>query len=247
MIDHNTVIEIRDLSFRYDRDTILDRISLRVDTGEFLGIVGPNGGGKTTLLKIILGFLPTENGSVYVLGKSPKQAASQIGYVPQHAAFDLEFPISAREVVLMGMMGETPRFGRFRARDKEKADQFLAKVNMLDFKNRRFGDLSGGQRQRALIARALAGHPQLLIMDEPTSNVDSWSQKQIFDLLSAINKECTIVVVSHDLRIVPVYVTRVACLNHTLVIHPTKELGNGALETLYHTPMQAVDHEHKVG
>lgn len=247
MNNQDRVIEIKNLSFRYDRDLILNDVSLSVNRGEFFGIVGPNGGGKTTLLKIILGFLQPQAGTVKVLGKTPRQAISGIGYVPQHAAFDLEFPISVREVVLMGLMGESPRFGRFRTEDKEKADRILTKVDMIDFINRRFGDLSGGQRQRALIARALAGNPQLLIMDEPTSNVDSWSQKQIFDLLSVINKECTIIVVSHDLRIVPVYVTRVACMNHTLVIHPTHELSSETLETMYYAPTRIVDHEHKLG
>ncbi|MBN2329329.1 MAG: metal ABC transporter ATP-binding protein [Candidatus Omnitrophica bacterium] len=240
------IIDIKNLSFGYGREKVLENVSLRIEAGEFLGIVGPNGGGKTTLLKIILGFLRPESGSVRVLGKSPEQSVSRIGYVPQHADFDLEFPISVHEVVLMGLLGQSSRFGRFRSQDREKTRRILTKVDMHEFRHRRFGDLSGGQRQRALIARALVGDPQLLIMDEPTSNVDSWSQKQIFDLLSEINKNCTIIVVSHDLHIVPAYVTRVACLNRTLVIHPTKELTSEVLENMYHTPVQFVDHEKKV-
>ncbi len=240
-----TVINIQNLCFGYDQDLILDQISLHVHEKEFLGIVGPNGGGKTTLLKLILGFLSPESGVIRVLGDVPKKAMSKIGYVPQHANFDRDFPITVLEVVLMGLLGNARRFGGFRPSDKERAEQILEKVAMQEFDQRRFGDLSGGQRQRVLIARALAGSPQLLIMDEPTSNVDSWSQRQIFDLLSKINAECTIIFVSHDLHIVPVYVTRVACLNRTLVIHPTKELTREALESMYHTPVQIVDHDHQ--
>lgn len=241
-----SVIEIENLFYRYDREPVLDDVSLIVKEGEFLGIVGPNGGGKTTLLKIILGFLSPESGTIRVFGGTPRQSASKLGYVPQHAVFDRDFPISVLDVVLLGLLGNVSPLGRFRARERVFAERVLQKVDMFELRHRRFGDLSGGQRQRTLIARALVNEPRLLIMDEPTSNVDSWSQKQIFDLLSVINRECTIIVVSHDLHIVPVYLTRVACLNRTLVIHPTKELSGGVLEDLYHTPVQIVDHEHRV-
>ncbi|MGC9329180.1 MAG: metal ABC transporter ATP-binding protein, partial [Candidatus Hinthialibacter sp.] len=151
------IIDIQNLSFGYNREKVLENVSLGVDPGEFLGIVGPNGGGKTTLLKIILGFFRPESGSVRVLGKPPEQSVSRIGYVPQHANFDLEFPISVQEVVLMGLLGQSSRFGRYSSQDREKTRSILAKVDMDEFRRRRFGDLSGGQRQRALIARALVG------------------------------------------------------------------------------------------
>ena len=240
------IVEINNVSFRYDRDPVLEDVSLQVDQGQFVGVVGPNGGGKTTLLKMMLGFLQPDSGSIRVFGKPPNKVVSLIGYVPQYSALDLEFPISVIDVVLMGLLGSSPQLGRYSKSDKQTAENVLSQVEMADLRNRQFGELSGGQRQRVLIARALAGNPKLLIMDEPTSHVDSLSQKQIFNLLQQINQHCTIIVVSHDLSIVPIYVTQVACLNHSLVIHPTKELTIESLETMYHTPMQFVDHGHEI-
>jgi len=136
-----SVIEIENLSYRYDREPVLDGVSLIVKDGEFLGIVGPNGGGKTTLLKIILGFLSPESGTIRVFDGTPRQSASKLGYVPQHAVFDRDFPISVLDVVLLGLLGNVSSLGRFHASEREIAEHVLQKVDMLELRHRRFGDL----------------------------------------------------------------------------------------------------------
>lgn len=237
------LIEVQDVSFRYETDPILDGVSLRVDEGDFIGLIGPNGGGKTTLLKILLGLLTPQQGRVRVMGQPPREVAAQIGYVPQQIQFDKEFPISVLEVVLLGCLGRSPLIGGYRQRERETAEQALREVDLLPFRHRRFGTLSGGQRQRVLIARALAGEPRLLIMDEPTANVDSLSQEQIYDLLHKINATCTIILVSHDLGVVSRHVTRVACLNRRMVIHPTTAITDSMIQDIYRSHVHLVDHD----
>ncbi len=243
MNDQSPVVKTDQLSFRYNAENVLKDVSLSVEKGDFLGIVGPNGSGKTTLLKIILGLLKPDSGSIEVLGTTPQQASSHIGYVPQQVNMDRNFPINILDVVLLGCLNERPFFGRYSKREKEKAKEALQEVDLYDLRNRRFGTLSGGERQRVLIARALVGHPQLLIMDEPTSNIDSWSQNRIYELLQELNQRCTILLVSHDLGVVSKHVNRVACLNRTLVIHPTKEITGDSIRSMYQTPVNLVDHE----
>ncbi len=236
------LIEAQDVSFRYDGDLILEGVSLRVEEGDFIGLIGPNGGGKTTLLKILLGLLVPQHGRVRVMGRTPREVSSQIGYVPQQIHFDKEFPISVLEVVLLGCLGRSPYFGGYRPRERETAEQALREVDLLPFRHRRFGTLSGGQRQRVLIARALAGRPRLLVMDEPTANVDSLSQQQIYDLLHQINEKCTIILVSHDLGVVSAHVTRVACLNRRMVIHPTTAITDSMIQDIYQSHVHLVNH-----
>ena len=181
-MSENSVIKIHDLHFSYGNPVILEDIQLNIKAKEFVGMVGPNGSGKTTLLKIILGLLDPDKGSVEVLGKQPYQAVKEIGYMPQLTPFSRDFPISVEETVLMGRLGKTSSIGLFSKEDKQVAAESMEAVEVLDLRKRSIGSLSGGQLQRVLIARALTCNPEIMILDEPTANVDMKIEKDIFDL-----------------------------------------------------------------
>ena len=214
-----SVIDIENLSFSYDRDIILDNINLSVHAGDFLAIIGPNGGGKSTLLKLILGLEKTKQGSIKVFGQTPSKNLSLIGYVPQNTNVNTDFPIKVIEVVLMGHVGEkTPLFG-YGKDEIACAMGALAQVSMQEFAQKKIGSLSGGQRQRVMIARALCAHPKILILDEPTSSIDIKGQKEIYELLKLLNKNITIVVVSHDISVILEYANKAAHINKKLSYH----------------------------
>jgi len=238
----NPAIEIRDVWFGYDGPAILENVSLTVDQGEFLGIVGPNGSGKTTLLKLMLGLLEPGQGRVRVLGRAPSEARQAIGYVPQFAGFRRDFPISVQETVLLGRLGLAPAVGGYSKADREAAEWAMSEVEVIEFRKRPLSALSGGELQRVLIARALASEPQLLLLDEPTANIDLRVEKDIFDLLKQLNTRTTVVVVSHDIGFISRYVTRVACLNRTLVCHTTAEITGEVIAQLYGRPVRMVRH-----
>lgn len=230
------------VSAGYGGPPIIDDVTLTIERGEFLGVVGPNGGGKSTLLKVILGLIEPESGTVEVLGTTPRRARRGVGYVPQYATFSRDFPISVRDVVLSGRLGRTrARFG-FTRKDRAVADRCLEEVEIADLGDAPVGQLSGGQFQRVLIARALATEPELLLLDEPTANVDPRLERDVFDLLRDFHRSMTIVVVSHDVGFVSEYVSRVACVNHRLVRHTTEPLDAETLARLYERPVRVVDH-----
>jgi zinc transport system ATP-binding protein len=238
------VIEVKDVSFSYDGPLVLEHIDLTIDRGEFLGLVGPNGGGKSTLLKIILGLLQPVTGSVTVLGRSPKQGRRDIGYVPQFTVFSRDFPISVEDTVLLGRLGKTRRWGGYRGKDREVAQRVMHETELFNLRHRRLSTLSGGQLQRVLIARALACEPEVLILDEPTANIDFRSEKDIFDLLKHLSEKPTIIVVSHDIGFISQYVNRVACLNRTLVCHQTGAINGEIIKELYAAPVRMIRHIH---
>ncbi len=214
-----SVINIENLSFAYDRDIILENISLQVEDLDFLAIIGPNGGGKSTLLKLILGMLKPKKGSIRVLGKAASKNPSNIGYVPQNTNVNTDFPIKVIEVVLMGHVGsKNPLFG-YGKDEIACAMGALAQVGMQEFSQSKIGSLSGGQRQRVMIARALCAHPKILILDEPTSSIDIKGQKEIYELLKLLNQTITIVVVSHDISVILEYANKAAHINRTLSYH----------------------------
>lgn len=258
MTDTLPAVEINQVSFRYRRGPfrrqdapVLQEVSLVVHERDFIGLVGPNGGGKTTLLKIILGLLKPEDGWVRVFGRSPKEAAGLVGYVPQHMDFDRHFPIRVEELVLMGRLHQAPLFGRYRSADREAAREALRAVGLAEFGPRPLSSLSGGQYQRVLVARALAGHPKILLMDEPTAGVDSHGEQEIYQILKQLNQgkllvhgPTTIITVSHDLGFISSYVNRVACLNLRLVCHPTEQITGAVIEDLYRGPVHMVKHNH---
>jgi len=237
-------IEIQDLSFSYGKVPVLDHVSLEVPEREFLGIVGPNAGGKSTLLKIILGLLKPRQGKVRVLGSRPAQARRDLGYVPQYPAFARDFPVTVEQVVLMGRLGQGRIIGGYSRKDREVSRRVMAETEILDLAQRRIGQLSGGQLQRTLVARALACEPRILLLDEPTANIDMRVENELFDLLKILSQRMTILVVSHDIAFISGYVHRVACLNHTLICHSTENIDGQVIRQLYDGDVRMVAHKH---
>jgi zinc transport system ATP-binding protein len=214
----NKVIEIEKLSFAYNGTSVLNDINLTVEEKDFIGIVGPNGGGKTTLLKLILGFLQPGKGRVKLFGKSPGASRKLIGYVPQYLEFDKQFPITVEQVVDMGLC--RPGFlSTFRRTEKELIIKTLVKLGIDGLAKKQFGELSGGQKQRTLIARAIISEPKILILDEPTASVDATAELDIYEMLKNLNKEITILLVSHDISFISSYVNKVACVNRNIAVH----------------------------
>jgi len=236
-------VNLRNVFFNYDGSPVLDDITLDIKAGDFIGLIGPNGGGKTTLLKILLGLLKPSSGVVEVFGKSPEKARPLVGYVPQYLTLDLDFPASVFDVVLMGRLGQAPLFGSWREKDKSEAERALEYVEILDLKNRRFGELSGGQRQRVMIARATVGSPKLLLLDEPTANVDSRIEKDVYELLKKINENATIILVTHDLGFISAYVNRVACINRRISCLDEGKITAEVLDEVYGTHVGMIRHE----
>jgi zinc transport system ATP-binding protein len=241
-------VAISGLSFSYGDALVLEGVALTVAQGEFLGLVGPNAGGKSTLLKLILGLLEPQAGQVRILGRPPAEARRLLGYVPQHPGFPRDFPITVEQAVLMGRLGVGLGWrcwlGGWSAADRAAARAALLEVQAADLAQRQIGTLSGGQLQRVLVARALVGDPRLLILDEPTANIDQRMEGEIFDLLRALNARMTILVVSHDVAFISAYVTRVACLNRTLVCHTTEAIDGQLIQDLYGEDVRRVAHQH---
>jgi len=229
-----SIIEIKNLSFSYDKQTILENINLKVEENDFLAIIGPNGGGKSTLLKLILGIIPIKDGSIHTFGAYPKKNLEKIGYVPQNTNVNTDFPIKVIEVVLMGHIGtKRPLFG-YAEEEKLCALGALAQVGMEAYANARIGSLSGGQRQRVMIARALCAHPKILILDEPTASIDVEGQRQIYELLKRLNEYITIIVVSHDISVIMQYANKVVHINKTLSYHDVSGLMPSATNASEH-------------
>ncbi|CAD7856936.1 MAG: Zinc ABC transporter, ATP-binding protein ZnuC [Olavius algarvensis Gamma 1 endosymbiont] len=252
MTAQRPIIEVRDLTFSYGAAPVLEGVNLQVAAGEFLGIVGPNAGGKSTLLKLILGLVEPQSGRIAVLGKRPREATRRLGYVPQYPGFPREFPITVEQTVLLGRIGRRAPAGRLGAwmpvgigkADRRVVQRVLAEVEVADLAHRQVGSLSGGQLQRVLLARALASEPAVMILDEPTANIDLRLESDIFDLLERLNARMTILVVSHDVGFISGYVTRVACLNRTLVCHHTDEVDGQVIQALYGEQVRMVAHRH---
>ena len=228
-----SIIEIKDLDFDYGGEPILTSVNLTVKNKEFLAIIGPNGGGKTTLIKLMLGLLSPNKGTVLINGKPPGDNGSSIGYVPQNVHMNQSFPISALDVVLMGAFDPKNRFRRNKAKYQKTALEALERLEMGKYASKKIGTLSGGQRQRVLIARALVSNPELLLLDEPTASIDTKGQAEFYDLLARLNKDITILVVSHDLLVISRYVNAVACVNKRLHYHDQAEITGDMLETMY--------------
>ena len=236
-------LDISNLNVFYGEDCALRDVNLQVEEREFLAIIGPNGGGKTTLLKSILGLVQPDSGEIRIFGRSGESARRSIGYVPQFSRFDRKFPISVEEVVLIGRLsGRSAWFSRFSRQDRQLVDSLLERLEIADLKHRQIGQLSGGQLQRVLIARALAVEPQILVLDEPTASVDSASKTRIYDLLKELNQEMTILIVTHDLSAVSSNIDKIACLNQQLFYHGRTELEAGLVEKVYGCPVDLIAH-----
>lgn len=237
------VIDIRNLSVSYGNILALQDINMQVARGDFVGIIGPNGGGKSTLLKSILGLVTPVKGSIAVLGKSPVESRSQLGYVPQATAINREFPISVREAVLMGrMVSQNGFMHRYQPEDHDITQHYLQCLEISNLADRQIGQLSGGQLQRVLIARALVVQPQILLLDEPTASLDAHSSSQIYELLQGLNQQVTILVVTHDSLAVSSYLKTIACINRTLYYHGGPELSNELVMQIYGCPVELIAH-----
>ncbi len=214
-----TAISIQNLSFSYDKQKILDTINLQIQNKDFMAIIGPNGGGKSTLLKTILGILPSPLGAIKIFDEKPSKKLSLIGYVPQNTNINTNFPIKVIDVVMMGHVGHKRPLIGYSKEEISCALGALSQVSMEKYAHEKIGSLSGGQRQRVMIARALCANPKILLLDEPTASIDVDGQKQIYELLKVLNKTITIVVVSHDISIIMNYANKVAHINKTLTFH----------------------------
>ncbi|MGD2146946.1 MAG: metal ABC transporter ATP-binding protein [Anaerolineae bacterium] len=235
-------ITIRHLYAGYDHQMILQDVSLTVKPLDFIGIVGPNGGGKTTLFKVVLGLIPAVSGEVLIMGKSVAEGRRHIGYVPQLMAFDRDFPISVWEVVQMGRLGSRGLLRRYTGEDNRIVEDALSRVDMLEHADLPIGDLSGGQQQRAYIARALATEPDILLLDEPLVSVDPQVSASIYELLHELNVETTILIASHDIGAISSHVHTVACLNRKLFYHGEDQLTQEMLELAYQCPIDLIAH-----
>jgi zinc transport system ATP-binding protein len=235
-----TILEIKDLDFSYDGEAVLKEVNLTVREKDFIAIIGPNGGGKTTLLKLMLGLLAPVKGTVHVAGKPPQEASHCIGYVPQNVHSNHSFPITAIDVVLMGKRDPQKRLSRRSAADRGDALAALERMEMADHADKKIGTLSGGQRQRVFIARALVAKPKLLLLDEPTASIDTKGQADFYRFLGELNQDITVLVVSHDLMVVSHYVKSVACVNKKLHYHAQAEITGEMLETMYACTVEEV-------
>ncbi len=238
----DTVVNFNCVSFMYEDNTVLDGADFSIGRLEHVSIIGPNGGGKSTLLKLMLGLLQPVKGKVAVLGKSPQEARRQIGYMPQYSQFDTLFPVTVLDVVLMGMV-ERSGFGGYRKKHKVKALAALAEMGMQDVAKEQFSSLSGGQRQRVLIARAIVGEPEILLLDEPTNNIDPAMEKQFYETVSRLAKRMTVITVSHDLGFVSANVDKVICVNRFVRIHPVADLDSALIDEVYGSPHKIVRHD----
>ncbi|MFO7736131.1 MAG: ABC transporter ATP-binding protein [bacterium] len=220
----NNPLIFKDVSFSYDKKhDIVENISFSLEDREFMAVVGPNGGGKTTLLKLALGILKPDCGKVKLLGEKPEKSRHRTGYVPQIVNFDNLFPISVKDVVLTGLLKANSFFPFYSEEEIVRAIEVLDEVELSSQAEKRFGDLSGGQKQRALIARSIVNNPQVLFLDEPVASVDPAMEKNIYSMLTRLNEKMAVVMISHDISVMPRYVSRIGCINRQMIIHESKE------------------------
>jgi len=235
------VIEVQDVCFAYGAQEVLHNVSFRVPACAFVAVVGPNGGGKTTLLKLILGELAPRFGQVNVLGGAPQEVRRRIGYVPQSLPFDPGFPVCVRDVVLMGRV-DRHCIGPYRREDRRAVGAALAQVGMERFERRPFADLSGGERQRVLIAQALVSAPELLLLDEPTASVDPAATSQLHALFHELKADRTIIMVSHNLGAVTGHATHVLCVNRTAEMQVLADVAAGTVHQTFGGDLALLQH-----
>lgn len=238
-------VSVKDLSFGYSKDEpVLKNVSFDIHEGEFVGLIGPNGGGKTTLLKLLMGFLEPWEGSISIFSKRATSYPNDIGYVPQALHYDRTFPISVIDLVLQGRLSKLSWTGRFSKIDKEIAHHAIEQVNLSEFCNRSFGTLSGGQAQRVLIARALATEPKVLLLDEPLAAVDVQAEADFYDVLNKVRQNLTIIMVTHDIQAIIKQVKRVLCVQGSVIsLEPGQVCEHFALG-LYHFPLIMAPEQH---
>lgn len=236
------LITLESISAAYDHQIVLRDVNLSIYEHDFLGIIGPNGGGKTTLIKVILGLLKPASGQMHFTQAGKPVSSITMGYLPQYNSIDHKFPISVEEVILSGLSSRKSLLSRFTAQEKEKARQIISRMGLEGLASRSIGQLSGGELQRVLLGRAIISDPQVVILDEPSTYIDKQFEAKLYELLAEINEECAIVLVSHDIGTVLQNVTSIACVNETLDYHPNTEISEEWLEKNFHCPIEVLGH-----
>ncbi len=240
----NAVIQLSDISAAYDDKKVLSQVNLSVYERDFLGIIGPNGGGKTTLIKLILGLLKPTSGSIRFFKDGREVSEITMGYLPQYNSIDKKFPISIYEVVLSGLSKEKSLFRKYTPEQHEQVRRIIARMGLEGMEQRAIGELSGGQLQRALLGRALVSNPEVVILDEPNTYIDKRFEAKLYSLLEEINRERAIILVSHDIGTVLKNVKTIACVNETLDYHPDTEVPTEWLEEHFGCPIEMLGHGH---
>lgn len=241
MNDSHSLIKVSNLRVGYDGKEVLNCPSLEVNPGDFIGVIGPNGGGKTTLIKALLKSIPFQ-GAVEYDGKIEQNGTRRIGYLPQIHQIDRSFPIEVREAVLSGLQAQKGLFKRYTDDDKAKVEKLLDMTSIKHLSTKSINDLSGGEFQRVMLCRALISEPVLLILDEPNTYVDNRFEGELYHLLAELNKTITIIMVSHDLGTISQYIKSVVCVNHSVHYHPSNQITPEQLQS-YNCPIQLVYHD----
>jgi len=242
-MDKQAIVELEQVFFSYEGVPVLEDANLVVKQKDFLGVIGPNGGGKTTLLKLILGLIRPDSGTIRIFGRPPKEGRKLVGYMPQTFNFDFDFPISVMEVVLMGRLGRRGLVRKYSKSDVQICLKALERVGMEQLKDRQIGNLSGGQKQRVFIARALATEPELLLLDEPVSSIDQQWQRSFYELLNELNQEIAIILVTHDVSVISTYIDNIACVNGRVHYHGSTKDGVSRISEMYQCPVELIVHE----
>ncbi|KAA6349273.1 High-affinity zinc uptake system ATP-binding protein ZnuC [termite gut metagenome] len=214
-ITHETLLSINNLSAAYDKQMVLHDVNLTVNRHDFLGIVGPNGGGKTTLVRVVLGLLKPVEGDIRFYKEGNLTKPVKMGYLPQYNQIDRKFPISVQEVILSGLSSEKPLVGRFTREQRERVRCMISRMELEGLENRTVGELSGGQLQRTLLGRAIISNPQAVILDEPNTYIDKRFEIRLYELLAEINKECAVLLISHDVDRLKRYAKRMIYIKGT--------------------------------
>jgi zinc transport system ATP-binding protein len=232
------LVELRNISFGYDNIPVLQNVDLDIFKEDYILVIGPNGGGKTTLLKLILGILEPWDGTITFR----KDISRRLGYVPQYSTFNKNFPITSLDMVLTGRICSRNFLRRYKKEDIEETEVTLKKLNLYDKRNEKINNLSGGQLQRILIARALVSDPAVLFLDEPTASIDITSQTNLRDLLEELNEKMAIIVVTHDPTPFARTYNHIACINKNIFFHGREELDSHTLEHVYGCPVELLGH-----
>lgn len=241
-MNNRPILRFENVTAGYEGRPVLKDVDLTVYENDFLGIIGPNGGGKTTLVKLMLGLIRPLGGRIRYLRDGRPQHEIRIGYLPQYSTLDKRFPISVREVILSGLNREKPLWRRFTAAHRRRTEEMLRFLDMEALADQPIGSLSGGQLQRALLGRAMVAQPELLLLDEPSTYLDKPFETKLYSLLEQINNRCAIVLVSHDIGTVLQKVKNIACVDGTLHYHPAGKIGEEELERLMGCPFQLLAH-----
>ncbi len=235
------IVEIKSVFAGYNDEVILKDVSLDIYDDDFIGVIGPNGGGKTTLLHVILGLIKPYKGTINFCDDLKLHRNNKMGYLPQLNKIDKKFPITVKEVVLSGLIYGTQLMARYSKKDKIKAQKTLERIGICSLQNDAIGELSGGQMQKVLLARAIVSSPRLLILDEPNTFVDNQFEGELYEILNELNKEMAIIIVTHDVGTISSYVKTIACVNRELHYHQSNIISEEQL-ALYNCPIKLITH-----